>query len=44
MESPFESLEQHVYHAQSDETSREKMVQPKQKQNSGPLAKAVLGD
>ena len=44
MENPFETLERHDDHAHSDETSREKLVQPKQKQNSGPLPKTALGD
>ena len=44
MESPFETLEQHDDHAHSDETSHEKLMQPKQTQNSGPLLKTVLGD
>ena len=43
MESPFEIQEQHGDHVHSGETSREKMVQPRQKQNSGPLPKTALG-
>ena len=43
-ESSFETLEQHDDHAHSDETSHEKLMQPKQTQNSGPLLKTVLGD
>ena len=44
MESPLEILEQHDDHAHSDETSHEKLMQPKQTQSSGPLLKTVLGD
>ena len=44
MESPFGTLEQHDDHAHSDETAHEKLMQPKQTQNSGPLLKTVLGD
>ena len=44
METPFETLEQHDDHAHSDETSHEKLMQPKQTQNSGPLLKTVLGE
>ena len=43
MESPFETLEQHDDHAHSDETSREKLEPPKQKQNLGPPPKTALG-
>ena len=39
MESPFETLEQHDDHAHSGKTSHEKLMQPKQTQNSGPLRK-----
>ena len=44
MESPFETLEQHDDQAHSNETSHEKLMQPKHTQNSGPLLKTVLGD
>ena len=44
MESPFETLEQHDDHAHSDDTSHEKLMQPKQTQNSGLLLKTALGD
>ena len=43
MESPFETLERHDDHVHSDETSREKLVLPKQTQNWGPLPKHALG-
>jgi len=44
MESPFETQEQRDDHVHSGETSHEKMMQPRQKQNSGPLPKTALGD
>ena len=44
MESPFETLEWHDDHVHSDETSREKLVLPKQTQNWGPLLKSALWD
>ena len=43
-ESTFEIQEQRGDHVPSGETSREKMVQPRQKQNLGPLPKTALGD
>ena len=44
MESPFETLERHDDHAHSGETSREKLVLPKQTQKWGPLLRSALGD
>ena len=44
MESPFETQEQRGDCAHFGETSREEMMQLRQKQNSGPLPKTALGD
>ena len=44
MESPFETKEQRGDCAHSGETSREEMMQLRQKQNSGPLPKTALGE
>ena len=44
MESPFETQERHDDDVHSDETSRERVVQPRQKQNVGLLPKTALGD
>ena len=44
MESPFEIQERHDDRAHSDETSREELMQPKQRQNSGHLLQTALGD
>ena len=44
MEIPFERVERHDDHAHSDETSHEKLVLPKRKQNLGPLLNIASGD
>ena len=43
MESPFEIQERHDDHAHSDETSRGKLMQPKQTQKLGSFTKERLG-